>query len=89
MAKVFKAVNTTIRAGMEDGSVKVFEAGEIVTGLTSEMMRELWDAGVLEQVDVVTAPPSAPETTQEKSTTEVKTAGDGPENPKGGDEAKA
>lgn len=89
MARQFKAVNTTIRAGMEDGTVKIFEPGEVVTGLTSEMMRELWDAGVLEQADTVVPPAPAPVAVPEKSDELKNPAGDGPENPEGGDEAKA
>lgn len=89
MARQYRAVSTSIKAGLADGSVKVFEPGEVVTGLTSEMMRELWDAGVLEQVDVVVPPTPAPASVTEKSAEEKTSADDGSEVPKGGDEANA
>jgi hypothetical protein len=69
MAKQYKAV-TLIRHGVgeeqTDGTVRqtgvvVFEPGDVVTGLPKAAMKELWDAGVLEQVEVADAKDKAAE----------------------------
>jgi hypothetical protein len=73
MPKRYRAVNT-IRYGVgeeqADGTVrqtgvKVFEPGDVVSGLPREEMKQLWEAGVLEQEDV-------PETNKTATTTEAK-----------------
>jgi hypothetical protein len=50
MAKQYFAVNQ-IRHGEAGGEIKVFEAGEEVTGLSKEVMVRLWQSGVLREVD--------------------------------------
>jgi hypothetical protein len=53
MAKAYRAV-TQIQHGFKDGSVKVFEPGAVVKGLDKETMKQLWDAGALEEATVLT-----------------------------------
>ena|SRR6266705_2761188 len=56
MATAFRALSNidhgegTDAAGNPQG--KYFKYGELVVGLSTEVMKELWDAGVLEQVEV-------------------------------------
>lgn len=69
MAKLYRVVNTTLRVGsVVDGENKVVEVppGTIVRGLTKEQMRELWEAGVLEEV--AAAPVEEPVTKAEALT---------------------
>jgi hypothetical protein len=53
MALGYRAV-TSIKYGAPDGAVKEFAAGEPVSGLSNKAMKELWDAGALEQYEAST-----------------------------------
>jgi len=50
MATGYRAA-TKIKHGEPGGEVKEFEAGDPVVGLSKKSMRELWDAGALEEYD--------------------------------------
>jgi hypothetical protein len=50
MALAYRAV-TAVKYGKEDGTVVLFAAGEPVTGLSNKAMKDLWDAGALEQYE--------------------------------------
>lgn len=62
MAKQYRVVGTTIQHGRKDGSKVEFAPGDIVTGLTTDEMKSLWEAGVLEEVVVADAPKVAKQT---------------------------
>lgn len=56
MAKVYRALSN-IRHGVagEDGAqteLREFPYGAVVQGLDTDTMKRLWDAGVLEEVDI-------------------------------------
>jgi hypothetical protein len=89
MAKQFRVVNTTIKYGKPDGEIVEFAPGDIVTGLSTDQMKELWDAGVLEAVDVVEKK-SEPTPKTSPTPTVDKTPAEGSQTPStGGDEVKA
>jgi hypothetical protein len=63
MANAYRALSNiehgeekTDKDGNVTNVVKKFEYGQLVTGLDKDIMKNLWDAGVLEQVDVPEAP---------------------------------
>lgn len=75
MAKAYRAV-TEIRHGQQnagDGSneLLIFKAGDVVKGLPNDVMKNLWDAGALEQVDVVEVDKASTEEEQQKQEGEV------------------
>lgn len=55
MAKAYKAVTRIEHGETKDGEnrTKVFEPGDVVRGLSTEVMKNLWDNGALQAVDVV------------------------------------
>jgi len=76
MAKAYYAV-APIRHGVgeeqTDGSVRqvkvlTFEVGDKVEGLSNDEMKQLWDAGVLEQRDVKDDKPAADATGETPAT---------------------
>jgi hypothetical protein len=84
MAKQYKVVGTTLKVG-EGDQVRFVEPGEIVTGLTVPQMKELWDAGVLEEAGEAPA-----EAKSSAGTETVKAPASGSQTPsEGGDEDKA
>jgi hypothetical protein len=67
MAKAFRSV-TDIKGGRngKDGvEYYEFKQGDVVTGLTKEEMKHLWDNGALEEVDVLEVEKPAKETPKE------------------------
>jgi len=56
MAKAYKAI-TRIQGGRmnknQEPETFEFQPGDVVTGLTKDEMKQLWEAGALDQVDVV------------------------------------
>jgi len=50
MAKKYKAI-TRIVVGGSNGDRREIEPGDVVTGLSKDQMVELWNAGVLTEVD--------------------------------------
>lgn len=77
MAKAYKAV-TRIRHGRatDQGAVVTeFAVGERVTGLSTDEMKSLWNAGALEMVEVEVTPP-APVVEEQKPAEEQASGGD-------------
>lgn len=70
MAVRFLAANQ-IQHGIGGKNVKVFQPGDVVSGLTAEQMRALWDSGsLIRQIVTPKAAPVQPPSEEEKGAQE-------------------